>query len=97
MPYLTLRLPYLAYMEWFTPFSSHSEANSGLYTTPRLVSRGERQAAVNPVEYIRRSVTLLPKFGPVAPRDWTSSNVLERCLAFRVSPFTGRHGYATII
>ncbi|PBK85970.1 hypothetical protein ARMGADRAFT_1035951 [Armillaria gallica] len=85
MPYLTLRLPYLAYMEWFTPFSSHPEANSGLYTTPCLVSQGERQAAVNPVEYIWWSVTLLLKFGSVAPRNWTSSNDLEWCLAFRVS------------
>ncbi len=88
---------YLAYVERFTPFSSHPEANSGLYTTSRLVSHGERQAAVIPVEYIRRSVALLPKFGPIAPRDWTSSNVLERCPAFRVNPFTDRHGYATII
>ncbi|KAH7919379.1 hypothetical protein BV22DRAFT_1023101, partial [Leucogyrophana mollusca] len=56
----------------------------------------ERQASVVPVASLRRSIHLIPKFGPVAPREWTSSNVLEQCNTFFVNCFTDRHAYSTI-
>ncbi|KAJ6555889.1 hypothetical protein B0H19DRAFT_947317, partial [Mycena capillaripes] len=40
-----------------------------------------------------RSIHLLPKFGPVAPQDWKSSNVLEKCKLFFANPLTDRHVY----
>jgi hypothetical protein len=49
-----------------------------------------------PVVNIRRSVHLLPKFGPVAPADWKSSNVLDKCSHFFVNSLTDRHIYATL-
>ncbi|KAH7904086.1 hypothetical protein BJ138DRAFT_1019618, partial [Hygrophoropsis aurantiaca] len=56
----------------------------------------ERQVSVVPVASLRRSIHLIPKFGPIAPREWTSSNVLEQCSTFFVNCFTDRHAYLTI-
>jgi hypothetical protein len=44
-----------------------------------LNATGECLALIIPVDEIHRSVHLYPKFGPIAPHDWTSSNILERC------------------
>ncbi|KIJ14108.1 hypothetical protein PAXINDRAFT_100326 [Paxillus involutus ATCC 200175] len=84
---------HLAYVEWFTPFSPSPEPNHGMYKVTRSVVNGERLASIVPVANIRRSVRLIPKFGSVAPREWTSSNVLELCKTFFVNPFTDQHAY----
>ncbi|KAJ6611148.1 hypothetical protein B0H10DRAFT_1953313 [Mycena sp. CBHHK59/15] len=57
---------YLVYVEWFTAFKSQPEDNHLMYK----ISRAEN------------SVHLFPKFGRIAPREWTSSNVLEKCSTF---------------
>jgi hypothetical protein len=57
---------------------------------------GERLVSIIPVGNIRRSIHLLPKFGPVAPPAWKSSNVLEECPSFFVNSMTDRHIYTTI-
>ncbi|KAJ7841714.1 hypothetical protein B0H14DRAFT_3086726 [Mycena olivaceomarginata] len=76
---------HLAYVEWFSAFTAQPEAPHLMY-----------KLTIIPLENIRRSVHLLPKFGAVAPAHWTSSNVLEECSAFYVNCFTDRHSYATI-
>ncbi|KAF8835183.1 hypothetical protein BDN67DRAFT_992522 [Paxillus ammoniavirescens] len=88
---------HLAYVEWFSPFSTHPELNHGMYKVTRTIRNGERIASVIPVSSISRSVHLFPKFGAVAPREWTSSNVLELCNTFYVNPFTDRHAYVTLV
>ncbi|KAG1896530.1 uncharacterized protein F5891DRAFT_958533, partial [Suillus fuscotomentosus] len=87
---------HFAYVEWFTPFGQ-PEANHGLYKISRLIRNGERLASIIDISDIRRSVHLIPKFGPVAPREWTSSTVLELCSTFFVNSFSDRHAYLTII
>ncbi|KAH7903903.1 hypothetical protein BJ138DRAFT_1019885, partial [Hygrophoropsis aurantiaca] len=86
----------LAYVEWFSPFPATPDTNHGMYKISRSLRNGERMASIIPVDIIRRSVHLIPKFGRVAPREWTSSNVLELCKTFYVNPFTDRHAYLTI-
>ncbi|KAG1832887.1 hypothetical protein DFJ58DRAFT_719474 [Suillus subalutaceus] len=73
---------HLAYIEWFTPFSSMPDSHHGMYKISRFIRSGERVASVIPVSNIARSVHLIPKFGPVAPRHWTSNTVLEECDTF---------------
>ncbi|KZT27433.1 hypothetical protein NEOLEDRAFT_1061015, partial [Neolentinus lepideus HHB14362 ss-1] len=87
----------LAYVEWFTPFSAAPDHNTGLYKIQRTIRNGERQASVVPVTQIERSVHLLPKFGPVVPREWSSSTVLDTAPAFYVNPFLDRHTFVTFL
>ncbi|KAI0039173.1 hypothetical protein FA95DRAFT_1504536 [Auriscalpium vulgare] len=89
---------HLAYIEWFTPFAAEAEPDHLMYRISRAYRAGtrHRQFAVIPVDDIRRSVHLFPLFGAVAPRTWTSGNVLERCERFYVSSFLDRHNYITL-
>ncbi|KAJ7048423.1 hypothetical protein C8F01DRAFT_1190876, partial [Mycena amicta] len=59
------------------------------------MKEGGRVAGINPVTAIRRSVHLLPKFGPVGPAEWTLSNVLV-CPTFFVNSKTDRQVYTTL-
>jgi hypothetical protein len=67
-----------------------------MYKVNRSLKDGERLASIIPVGNIRRSIHLLPKFGPVAPADWKSSNVLDKCPYFFANSLTERHIYATL-
>ncbi|KAJ7862346.1 hypothetical protein B0H14DRAFT_3084655 [Mycena olivaceomarginata] len=44
----------------------------------RQLKTGDHLASIIPVNNIRRNIHLLPKFGPVAPPDWKSHNVLDK-------------------
>jgi len=86
---------HLAYVEWFTAFPA-ADANHGLRKILRCVRNGARLASVIEVKEIERSCHLFPDFGPVAPREWSTHNVLEECMSFWVNPFTDRHAYMTM-
>ncbi|KAJ6475861.1 hypothetical protein DFH09DRAFT_952625 [Mycena vulgaris] len=86
---------HLAYVEWFSPFTN-PEPDHLMYRINRSMKDGERLVSIIPVGNIRRSIHLLPKFGPVAPPAWKSSNVLEECPSFFVNSMTDRHIYTTI-
>ena len=81
-------------MELFQPFTPAPEPNHGMYKVSRsLNATGEQLALIIPVDEIHQSVHLYPKFEAVAPRDWTSSNVLEQYTQFYTNPWTDRHAY----
>lgn len=84
---------HLAYVEWFTEFRRDPEANHLMYKISRSLKDGKRVASIIRVAEIDRSVVLFPKFGPNAPREWTTYNVLEECSVFYVNPFTDPHSY----
>ncbi|KAJ3989298.1 hypothetical protein F5890DRAFT_1570502 [Lentinula detonsa] len=83
---------YLAYVEWFTPFTTR-DVNHGLYKISHSNVEGGRLASIVDIERFLRSVHLLPRFGCVANREWTSSSVLEDCPSFLVNSDSDRHMY----
>lgn len=85
---------HLAYIEWYSPLPNNPERNHLLYkVSPQREPDGSRTCSVIPVANIRRSVHLLPKFGPFAPQEWTSNNVLDSCNTFFLNDFTDRYMY----
>ncbi|KAJ7919735.1 hypothetical protein B0H13DRAFT_1868316 [Mycena leptocephala] len=87
---------HLAYVEWFSPFKSEPERHHSMYKVTRAIKDGHRLASIIPVDNIDRSIHLLPKFGPVAPPEWKSHNVLDKCPVFFANPWTNRHMYTTL-
>ncbi|KAL1707030.1 hypothetical protein EV121DRAFT_200195 [Schizophyllum commune] len=89
---------HLAYVEWYTPFPSRPERDHLMYKINKCRTDGGQRmlASIVPLDRIRRSVHLIPKFGRAAPTEWTSSNVLDRCDTFYVNPFTDKHLYRII-
>ena len=83
----------LVYVEWFSPLSTPPVDSHGMYRISRSHRNGRCLASIIPLSDVCRSVQLFPVFGPVAPRDWQSSTVLEECRAFYVNPFIDRHTY----
>ncbi|KAG2351167.1 hypothetical protein BDR07DRAFT_1476096 [Suillus spraguei] len=67
---------HLAYVEWFSPFH-----------VSRIIKNGECMASIIPISNIHCSAHLIPHFRPVAPREWTSSNVLDECSSFYVNTY----------
>jgi hypothetical protein len=88
---------YLAYVEWFTPFDNNPRPNHMLYQVKRVVRNNQRIASIISLDSIRRSVHLIPVFGSISPREWSSSNVLDKCSVFFVNAFADRHSYHTMI
>ncbi|KAJ6553786.1 hypothetical protein DFH09DRAFT_924695 [Mycena vulgaris] len=87
---------YLPYVEWFSSFKPQPERHHMMYKVSRIIKNGDRLASIIPVGNIRRSIHLLPKFGPIAPPEWKSHNVLDKCPVFFANPWTDRHIYTTL-
>lgn len=88
---------YLVYVEWFTSFT-RPDPTHGLYKVECSLDRdGKHIAEVRLLSDIRRSAHLNPCFGAVAPRHWTSANVLDQCPRFWVSSFMDRHAYGVVV
>jgi hypothetical protein len=84
---------HLAYVEWFTPPSAPDPAHRMSRISRQYGSHGRRSASIIPLTDICRSVQLFPVFGPVAPRIWKGSTVLEECPNFYINPFLDKHMY----
>ena len=83
-------LLHLAYVQWYSKLTE-PEPNHGMFKLrPLKDAEGSWICSIVPVGNIRRSVHLIPKFGPVAPAEWTSSNILDRCDVFYLNTFSDR-------
>ncbi|TBU39377.1 hypothetical protein BD309DRAFT_1003767 [Dichomitus squalens] len=88
---------HLAYVEWFSPFTN-PEPDHRMYRVSRdLGGGGERTGSIVVIDDLERSCHLFPDFGPIAPREWTSSTVLELCPSFYVNPYVDRHMFKLIL
>ncbi|KAH9021552.1 hypothetical protein EDB85DRAFT_2075544 [Lactarius pseudohatsudake] len=87
---------HLAYVQWYSPLTNLDPNNGMFKIRPQKDSEGNWICSIVPVGNIRRSVHLLPKFGPVVPAEWTSSNVLDCCDMFFVNNLTDRQIFHTL-
>jgi hypothetical protein len=85
---------HLVYVEWYTGFTKDPQPDSQLFKiSPMVDQHGGRVCSIIPLANIRRSVQLIPKFGAVAPQEWSSSTVLDLATIFFVNSFTDNHLY----
>ena len=85
---------HLVYVEWYTTFTEDPAQDSHLFKiSPMKDGDGGRVCSIILLANIRRSVQLIPKFGVVAPREWTSGTVLDLAPVFFVNSFTDIHLY----
>ncbi|KAH9164278.1 hypothetical protein EDB89DRAFT_2116298 [Lactarius sanguifluus] len=87
---------HLAYVQWYSPLNNLDPNNGMFKIRPQKDLEGNWICSIVPVGNIRRSVHLLPKFGPVVPAEWTSSNVLDCCDTFFVNNLTDRQIFHTL-
>ncbi|KAH7916503.1 hypothetical protein BJ138DRAFT_995434, partial [Hygrophoropsis aurantiaca] len=85
----------LAYIEWFTPFSS-PDAISGLYSVSRSTRMHQPHAEVIEVTRLVRGCHLIPKFGRHINAGWTSMNVGDLCHSFFVNPYLDIHTFCAL-
>ena len=88
---------YLAYVEWFSAFSEHTEENHLLYKIQKITYQDRPVASIIPLYNIVRSVHLFPEFPVPIPQNWSSTNVLDECETFYVNSFSDRYAFHTII
>ena len=86
---------YLAYVEWFTPLTATPDPKHRMFRVARLIRNKQRCAEIVPVDSFVSSIHLLPRFGPLTHREWSSFTVLEQCQSFYVNPFTDLRNYLT--
>ncbi|TFK95573.1 hypothetical protein BDV98DRAFT_659658 [Pterulicium gracile] len=83
--------PFVAYVEWFSPFPTTSHPDHGMYHVKcSLADRGcSRLCSV---------INLIPRFpaGGI-PDGWTSSNVLDKYNDFWFGEFTDDHQYRSLM
>ncbi|KZV71346.1 hypothetical protein PENSPDRAFT_577930 [Peniophora sp. CONT] len=87
---------HFAYVEWFSRIPGAPEPSHGMYSIERERVDNERVVSIIPMDRIKRSVSLLPRFGPRVDPAWTSDNVLELCQKFYMNPFSDKHAYMTL-
>ncbi|KAJ3751578.1 hypothetical protein EV360DRAFT_56667, partial [Lentinula raphanica] len=85
---------HLAYVEWFSKFRSRPDDHTGLYHIKPLLKRDKTRAvSVIPLDRIKQSVHLTPKWGGTVPSNWTYENTLDLCSSFFLNSFTNTHMY----
>ncbi|KIJ63135.1 hypothetical protein HYDPIDRAFT_156602 [Hydnomerulius pinastri MD-312] len=80
----------LAYVEWFTPFTT-PDPSTGLYTVSRSTRMRHPYAEIIEIDRIVRACHLIPKYGRHIDPAWTSANVGDTCNTFYFNPYIDLH------
>ena len=82
-----------AYIEWFDNFEKVPTGPMRLWKVKRSIEDDHRMALIVPIGHIARSVHLFPDWNADDVKEWSSVNVLEKCMYFYLNPFSDRHAY----
>ncbi|KAF8222476.1 hypothetical protein L208DRAFT_1523461 [Tricholoma matsutake] len=86
-------MPFGICFDWFSTFTHHPDPyHQQFRISPSKAPDGGNLASIVPVTSIVSSLHLLPQFGPICDRSWTSSNVLDHCQGFFINSF-GDHDH----
>jgi hypothetical protein len=88
---------HLAYVEWYSPLGTQDPNHRMFKISPLKDSDGTGICSVVSLSDVQRSVHLIPRFGPVAPVNWMSNNVLDECTTFFLNDFTDRDLFRRIM
>ncbi|KAL0572146.1 hypothetical protein V5O48_009824 [Marasmius crinis-equi] len=84
---------HLAYVEWFSNFTRHPEPYSHLYKLKKEY-RGEHPlVSVLPLNLVKHSVHLYPRWDMAKLADWESDTVLDQCDTFYLNPYKDLRTY----
>ncbi|KZV66206.1 hypothetical protein PENSPDRAFT_689159 [Peniophora sp. CONT] len=84
---------HFAYVEWFSRTPANGHRWHGLKLVERSLIEDERVVSVVPLDRIKRSVSLIPHFGPQLNPTWNADNVLEVCPEFYVNSYSDKRAY----
>ena len=84
---------HLVYVEWFSAPSAPNPSHEMSQVSRSYRSHGCRSASIIPLSEVCQSVQLFLIFGPVTPKEWRSSTVLEECQNFYINPFLDKRMY----
>ncbi|KAH9950697.1 hypothetical protein B0H21DRAFT_776616 [Amylocystis lapponica] len=76
----------LAYVEWFTPFTT-PVADIGMFKVSHSTRSHRRRVSIIPITQIERSCHLIPHWGRKMVHSWLSADVLDQCRSFYVNPY----------
>ncbi|KAI0074716.1 hypothetical protein K474DRAFT_1601024, partial [Panus rudis PR-1116 ss-1] len=76
----------LAYIDWFTPFTTRDDA-TGMFSVKPSTRNHRRRASIIPLTHILRTCHLVPVWGNSVNSEWTSENALEKVTRFLVNPY----------
>ena len=85
----------LAYIEWYAPFGT-LDAEMGMFIVKPSTQSHHVHGEVIEINWIVRSMHLLPKYGRKVNPGWTSQNVADHCQAFFTSPYSDIHMFCLL-
>ncbi|KAJ7137383.1 hypothetical protein C8R43DRAFT_1072298 [Mycena crocata] len=82
----------LLYVDWFKPLQ-RPDPHLGMHRVSLSSRNHHQKSSIIPIGDIVRSCHLIPVFGRVADRTWTSETVLDKAKTFYLNPYLRHHDF----
>ncbi|KAJ7121947.1 hypothetical protein C8R43DRAFT_1148665, partial [Mycena crocata] len=82
----------LLYVDWFKPLQ-RPDPHLGMHRVSLSSRNHHQKSSIIPIGDVVRSCHLIPVFGRVADRTWTSETVLDKAKRFYLNPYLRHHDF----